>query len=173
MPCAIQGDYAIDCREAVGGNAEVFIIAYNDVTAVAETSGLVTGITKATAKRFYSIQVPQGTAEGKDTPEGNTENGTLFFNHEVSFPINLRNSTIRNFVFALAKTRVIIVLKEMSGRYTMYGKDFGLWLTTGEGTSGLAAGDRNGYNLTFVGVQREPILQVNTATGEALLTPGP
>lgn len=168
MSCAITGDYTIDCREAVGGNASVFLIAYNDIESIDEASGLVTGITKVSGKRFYKIEIPQATAEGKDSPEGNTENGTLFFNHEVTFPINSRNATIRNYVFALAKTRVIIVMKEMSGRYTMYGRDFGLWLNTGEGTSGVAGGDRNGYNLTFIGVQREPVLEVQAAVGETL-----
>jgi len=172
MSCAITGDYTIDCREAVGGNASVFLIAYNDIESIAEASGLVTGITKVTGKRFYEIEIPQATAEGKDSGEGNAENGTLFFNHEVTFPINNRNATIRNYVFALAKTRVIIVLKEMSGRYTMYGRDFGLWLNAPEGTSGIAGGDRNGYNLTFTGPQREPVLEVQAAVGEALTTVG-
>jgi hypothetical protein len=54
----------------------------------------------------------------------------------------------------------------------MYGKDNGLWLTTGEGTSGIAGGDRNGYNLTFAGEQREPVLEVTNAVGLALQTPG-
>jgi hypothetical protein len=171
MSCAITGDYVIDCREAVGGNDKVFIIAYNDIASVTDSSGLVTAITKESGKRFYEIEIPQATAEGKDTGEGNIENGTLFFTHEVTFPINKRDATIRNYVFALAKTRVVIVLKEMSGRYTMYGKDFGLWLNAPEGTSGVAGGDRNGYNLTFTGPQREPVLEVNSATGATLTTP--
>lgn len=172
MACSISSGYAIDCRGETGGNAEVYIIDYNDVTAVDEASGLVTGLTKASGKRFWKFEIPQATAEGKDTGAGSTENGTLFFTHEVTFPLNKRDAATRNQVLVLAKARVIIVIKEMSGRYTMYGRDFGLWLNAPEGTSGIAGGDRNGYNLTFTGPQREPILEVSSAVGLALQTPG-
>ena len=171
MSCAITGDYVIDCRDQLGGNDKVFIIAYNDLQSVVDTSGLVTTVTKKTGKRFYEIEIPQETAEGKDTGAGDTANGSLFFTHEVTFPINKRDATIRNYVFNLAKTRVVIVLKEMSGRYTMYGRDFGLWLNAPEGTSGVAGGDRNGYNLTFTGAQREPVLEVDATVAGTLTTP--
>jgi len=172
MACAISSGYTIDCRDQAGGNKELYIIAFNDVEEVTESSGLVTAITKATGKRFYKFEIPQETAEGKDTPTGNTANGSLFFTHEVTFPINKRDATTRNQVLVLAKSRVIIVMKELTGRYTMYGKDTGLWMNTAEGTSGVAAGDRNGYNLTFTGVQFEPVLQVETSVGEDLETAG-
>jgi hypothetical protein len=172
MACAISGGYAIDCRDAAGGNTEVYIIDFNDVTSVAEVSGLVTGITKASGKRFYKFEIPQSTAEGRDNVVGNTQNGTLFFNHEFTMPLNKRDAATRNLVLVLAKARVLIVTKELSGRYTMYGREAGLWLTTGDGTSGIAGGDRNGYNLTFAGEQREPVLEVASAVGLALETPG-
>mgnify|MGYP000216909250 CR=1 FL=1 len=172
MSCAINAGYTIDCRDQLGGLDQIFIIDYNDVSAVAESSGLVTGITKATGKRFYKFEIPQGVAEGKDTGEGNTENGTIFFTHEVTFPLNKRDATTRNIIAVLSKSRVIIVVKDMNGRYTMYGKDFGLWGNSHAGTSGVAGGDRNGYNVTFTGPQREPVLEVNSATGAALQTPG-
>lgn len=172
MACAISGGYAIDCRDAVGGNTEVYIIDFNDVTAVAEASGLVTGITKASGKRFYKFEIPQSTAEGTDNVVGNTQNGTLFFNHQLTMPLNKRDAATRNLVLVLAKARVLVVTKELSGRWTMYGREAGLWLTEGAGTSGVAGGDRNGYNLTFAGEQREPVLEVSSAVGLDLETPG-
>jgi hypothetical protein len=86
--------------------------------------------------------------------------------------LNKRDAATRNIILVLGKARVIIVARELSGRWTMYGKDNGLWLTTGEGTSGIAGGDRNGYNLTFAGEQREPVLEVTNAVGLVLQTPG-
>ena len=172
MACAISGGYAIDCRDAAGGNTEVYIIDFNDVTAVAEASGLVTGITKAPGKRFYKFEIPQATAEGTDSPVGNTQNGSLFFNHSFTFPMNKRDAATRNLVLVLAKARILIVTKELSGRWTMYGREAGLWLTEGQGTSGIAGGDRNGYSLTFAGEQREPVLEVTGTVGAALQTPG-
>ena len=172
MACAISGGYAIDCRDQTGGLDQIFIIDYNDVTDVTDASGLVTDIEKANGKRFYKFEIPQATAEGKDDFTGSTENGTIFFNHEVTLPLNKRDAATRNLILVLAKARVMIVTKDMNGKYTMYGRDFGLWLTTAPGSSGIAGGDRNGYILTFSGPQREPVLQVENSVGEDLETPG-
>jgi hypothetical protein len=173
MSCAITGGYTIDCIDNVGGIKNIYIIAFNEVASVTEASGLVTAITKTTAKRFYKIQLPQGVGEGKDTPTPSQENGSLFFTHSVTFPINKRDATIRNYVLALAKSRVMIVAEELNGEYKLYGKEFGMYLSDGsEGTSGVAPGDRNGYNLSFSGIQFSPVLQVNDATFATLETPG-
>lgn len=172
MSCAINGGYAIECMDQTGGLDQIYLIDYNDVTAVTESSGLVTALTKASGKRFFKFEIPQGVAEGKDTGEGNPENGTMKFVHELIFPINKRDATTRNIVLTIAKSRVIAVVKDMNGRWTMYGKDFGLWCLAPAGTSGIKGGDRNGYNLTFSGEQREPVLEVTEAVGLALETPG-
>ena len=173
MSCAIQGDFTIDCLDTTGGNKNAFIAAFNDIDSVTETSGLVTAITKKTGKRFYKIQIPQATAEGKDTPNVNQANGTSYFDHEVTFPINKRDATTRNFVLSLARTRVIIVMEELNGEYKMYGKENGLYLDQGStGSSGVQAGDRNGYNLVFKGLQFSTVLQVQQSIAEALTTAG-
>jgi hypothetical protein len=173
MACASLTDYTIGCRDGgPGGLSCVWIIDLDNIESIAESSGLVTGITKATGERFYKIEIPQSTAEGKDSVEASTENGAVVYNHEVTIPLNKRDATVRNMVKTLAKARTVIVTKEMNGNYMMYGWDNGLWLNSGEGTSGVAGTDRNGYNLTFSGQQREPALQVNAAMAAALETPG-
>jgi hypothetical protein len=166
MPCAITGGYTIDCREAVGGIEAIYLIensALYDASGnsrVTEASGTVTAMTKASGKRFYKIEVPRGTASSSNALTGSQENGTVFFTHQVVFPINSRNATVRNTIATLAKNRVTIVTKEMDGTYRMFGKEFGLFLDTTESGSGTAAGDRNGYNLTFSSVEREDFLVV-------------
>ena len=55
MACAISAGYTIDCRENVGGVKAVYIAEFGNIT-VNEVSGLVTGITKVTGKRFYKTR---------------------------------------------------------------------------------------------------------------------
>jgi hypothetical protein len=166
MPCAITGGYTIDCRDAVGGIEAIYLIensALYDASGnsrVTEASGTVTAMTKASGKRFYKIEVPRGTASSSNALTGSQENGTVFFTHQVVFPVNSRNASVRNLIMTLAKNRVTIVTKEMDGTYRMFGKEFGLFLDTTEAGSGTAAGDRNGYNLTFSSVEREDFLVV-------------
>jgi hypothetical protein len=166
MPCAITGGYTIDCRDAVGGIEAIYLIensALYDASGnsrVTEASGTVTAMTKASGKRFWKFEVPRGTASSSNALTGSQENGTVFFTHQVVFPVNSRNASVRNTVMTLAKNRVTIVTKEMDGTYRMFGKEFGLFLDTTEAGSGTAAGDRNGYNLTFSSVEREDFLVV-------------
>ena len=60
----------------------------------------------------------------------------------------------------------------MDGVYRMYGQDNGLYLASTESTSGTAAGDRNGYNITLTGIEKDDFLQVSASVGAALETAG-
>ena len=88
--CAIQAGYTIDCRESIGGLQAVFIAEFGNITTVTEVSGLVTGITKATGKRFYKFEVPRAVANGVDDT-------TIFWNLfvvEIFVPTNLTTSSV-------------------------------------------------------------------------------
>jgi hypothetical protein len=178
MACAITSGYTIDCREAVGGIEAIYIIensALYDASGnsrVTEVSGTVTAMTKASGKRFWKIEVPRATASSSNAMTGSQENGTVFFTHQVVFPINARSASVRNMVTTLAKNRVTIVTKEMDGSYRMFGKEFGLFLDTTESGSGTAAGDRNGSLLTFSSVEREDFLIVSASVAANLEVAG-
>lgn len=172
MSCALIAGYTLDCRDAVGGIDSVYFANYEDITVV-DSSGTVTGITKAAGKRFWKFEIPtKSSANATSNPVGSTENGTLFFEQSIDFPVNKRDATTRNIVTALAKAKVIAVTKDKDGVYRMYGKNNGLFLGPSTGQTGAAAGDANGYILKFEGQEREDFLVVTTAIGDALQTPG-
>jgi hypothetical protein len=172
MPCAITSGYTIDCRENIGGLKSVFIAEFGNISGVTEVSGLVTGITKATGKRFYKFEVPRATSNTSSNATGSEENGSLFYTHQVVLPLNKRDSTTANVVRTLAKAKLMVVTLDMDGNYRMFGKANGLYLASTENGSGTAAGDRNGYNITLTGVEPDDFLQVSNAVGLALETAG-
>jgi hypothetical protein len=170
--CAIQAGYTIDCRESIGGLQAVFIAEFGNITTIAEVSGLVTGITKATGKRFYKFEVPRATANATSNGTGSEENGSFFYTHQVVLPINKRDSTTANVIRTLAKNKLIVVTLDMDGNYRMYGKGNGLFVATVDSGSGTAAGDRQGYNITLTGIEKDEMLQVSSSVGAALETAG-
>ena len=172
MSCAITAGYAIDCRDSIGGVQAVYIAEFGNISNIVDASGLVTGLTKATGKKFYKFEVPQSTASSSDNGTGSIENGSVFFSHEVKLPLNKRDATTRNLILTLFKNRVIIVTLEKTGKYMIFGKGSGMWLNASTGASGVAAGDRAGYELTFSGVEKEPAMEVNSTVGDALETSG-
>jgi hypothetical protein len=178
MPCALSSGYAIDCRESVGGVEVVYVIENSalydasGVSRVTETSGTVTALTKNSGKRFYKIEVPRQTAVASTNLTGSQENGTIFYTHQVMFPINSRTATVRNLISTLAKNRLTVVTKEMDGTFRLYGATFGLFVDTNEGGSGTAAGDRNGNMLTLTSVERDDFLIVPANIAATLETAG-
>lgn len=178
MACAITSGYEIECRESVGGVETVYLIensALYDASGnsrVTSASGTVTAITKDTGKRFWKIEVPRATASTQNGITSSQENGTFFYTHQVMFPINQRNATIRNLVNTIAKNRCTVVCKEGDGTYKMFGVEFGLSMDNSEGGSGTALADRNGYMLTLSSQEREDFLVVPANIAATLETPG-
>jgi hypothetical protein len=166
MPCQIVTGYTIDCRESVGGVETIWVIENSNLydasgnSTVTSASGTVSALNKASGKKFYKIQVPRGTASTSNAITSSVENGTIFYTHQVMFPVNSRSATVRNLVNTLAKNRCTFVTKEMDNTYRMFGVEFGLTLTTTESGSGTASGDRNGYMMTFSSDEREDFLVV-------------
>lgn len=172
MSCAITAGYTIDCRDGVGGIREVYFAEFANVS-VTESLGTVTAITKVTGKQFWKFDIPtKSTANATSNPTGSIENGTLFFEQMVEFPINKRDATTRNTVTTLAKNRVIAVTKDKDGVYRMYGKENGLYLGQSTGQTGAAAGDANGYILKLEGQEKEDFFVVPVLIGDDLETPG-
>jgi hypothetical protein len=178
MPCEISAGYAIDCRDSIGGIDAIYLIENSalydasGVSRVTYASGTVTALTKDTGKKFYKFEVPRATAMASNNITASQENGTLFFTHMVSFPLNSRSATVRNIITTLAKNRVTFVTKDMDGTFRMYGQGFGLFLDTAEGGSGTALGDRNGYQLSFSSQEAEDFLVVPANIAATLETPG-
>ena len=172
MACAIVSGYTIDCRESVGGIDAVFFAEFGNVT-ILDASGIVTGITKVTGKKFYKFEIPtKSSAVASSNPMGSIENGTLFFEQTLDFPINKRDATTRNIITTLSKNKVVAVTLDKDGTYRMYGKQFGMYLGGSTGTSGAAAGDAQGYVLKFEATEKEDFFEVTNAIGIALTTAG-
>jgi hypothetical protein len=178
MPCAITSGYTIDCRENVGGIQAIWLISNANLydasgnSRVTDSSGTVTAMTKATGTRFYKFEVPRGTAVASTNMTGSLENGTIFFTHELTFPINSRTATVRNIITTLAKNRLTFVTLEMDGVYRMYGKGYGLFMDSTTNSSGTAPGDRNGAELKFSSMEIEDFLVVSSSVAANLEVAG-
>lgn len=172
MACALTQGYNLDCREGIGGLKEVYIIELANVTTITESSGTVTGITKATGKRFWKYALVRETSNAVENITANEQNGTLFYSQTVTIILNKRQASVRNEVMLLAKNNLIIVGVENSGRAFLYGREQGLILGSGTAETGTAWADRNGYTLPFAGNEEELAPEVDAATVLTLETPG-
>jgi hypothetical protein len=60
------------------------------------------------------------------------------------------------------------IVTDRNGNYWLLGSRNGLELTTGTSQTGTAMGDRNGYDVTFTGMEEIPMLSVSGSIVAAL-----
>jgi hypothetical protein len=170
MPCSLTQSYLLDCRLSYGGTKEVYIIEYDNVTSVTQASGIVTAITKASGKVFRKYALIAHTGEADEALTASREMGTLSNKQTIKFPINKMTVSVRNELFLLAQNRLMFVVVDENGTNWLYGGDYGLTLTTASAKTGKVLADRNGYELTFEGDEKNLAYEVNAATLATLLT---
>jgi hypothetical protein len=153
--CALTQDYSFGCDTGVGGTKECYLIELENIASYTESSGTLTAITKVSGKVFRKYQLVLETANFEEDIQGNRQNGTLFYPQKGTIVINKQNVAVRNEILLLAKNRLVVVIKDNNDTYRLFGREYGLMLQTGNATTGVAWGDRNGYTLNFTGNELE------------------
>jgi hypothetical protein len=168
MACALTTGYKLGCRDNVGGITEVRLIAFNSVTGTiaVDASGVVTGTFPASG--FYKYEVPKGAGQFTETVNASTENGTIFYQQELVFPINRMAQNVRNELRLLGLNRLMAIVTDRNGKYWLLGRSNGLDVTGGTSQTGTAMGDRNGYEMTFTGMEELPCSEVDSTKIAAL-----
>ena len=173
MPCALTQGYNLDCKDSAGGITEVYFIERGNVSSIAaNASGVITGITKAGGKRFWKYELPKETGSFTHNPTVSTENGTLFFEQNLTIVVNKLAADINTELKLLAQNILIAVVKDNNNKFWMLGKERGLDMSGSTSGSGTAFGDRSGYSLVFVGKEPDQLYEVNSSVANALQTPG-
>lgn len=172
MACALTQGYVLDCRDSVGGVKSAYIIELDNISTIATASGVVTGITKVTGKRFWKYNLEHNTANAKNDYTGSRENGTLFHTQTISLILNKMQAAVRNEIKLMAQNKLAVVIVDKNGNGWLYGKENGLMLNAGGSDSGTAMGDRSGYTLTLNGEEKEECDNVSAACLLTLETPG-
>ena len=155
MPCALTQSYSLDCRDSLGGIKSAYFIGWADVTAVTEAAGVVTAITKTAGKTFYKYQLVRGTSMFQETINSSVENGTVFYQQELTIILNKLQTNTRNEILLLAKNNLMVIVEDNNGTFWLLGRLNALNITGGNSATGTAQGDRSGYTLTFTGGEKE------------------
>ena len=172
MSCSnLTSGFTLDCNDSSGGIDKIFI-ANGPAESIAETDGLITAITvggSALAPAdFFEFEVPRQTSSITETPTPSQENGTLFFDQAVTFYLNKMEAAKRNQLLLMAQaTSMIVVAKDNNGKYFSIGIEKGAYMSGGSATSGVAYGDRSGYEIVLSGMESAPMFEVTGSIVEA------
>lgn len=169
MACALTQNYVLDCKDSLGGLKAVLFIEAGNVATITETAGVVTAITLAASKYFYKYELVKETSSFTETVTASVQNGTIFYAQELTIILNKLQANTRNEILLLAQNSLIAIAEDKNGVYWMLGKDGGLDITGGSAASGVATGDRSGYELTFGGQEAALAPEVSAGIIAALL----
>jgi hypothetical protein len=165
MACDITSGYTLGCRDNTGGIKNIYILS-GSVSTITGTTGLITQISGAGT--FYKFELFRQTGNLTENINVAPENGTVFYEQNVTAVFHKLQSATRNKVRVLAKNPNIKMIVETNngsedgvGTFFYMGQENGVQLTSGVSQTGTAFGDLNGYTLNFVGQEPEPASELS------------
>jgi len=172
MACtALTKGRGLDCNRISGGIKNIYFGVYDQFTApitttgIVEASGEITDIEMA-SNVLYRYTTPLGVASLSETITGSRDNGTIFYTPTVNVILNRLTKEDQNEIKLLGQTKLVIFAELNATLANGHNVIVGLGITNGmelnAGTmdSGAAFGDRNGYTLTFDGLENKPFSMV-------------
>tara|TARA_R110000824_G_scaffold76043_1_gene192810 strand:+ start:11 stop:595 length:585 start_codon:yes stop_codon:yes gene_type:complete len=162
----------LDCNRISGGVKFIYFGVYDQFTApidgtgIAVTAGEVTDI-EMDAGGLYRYSMPLGVASVTDTIVGSRENGTIYYTPTAQVLFNRLTKEDQNQIKLLGATKVVI-FAQLNQQLLSNGHDIiiclgrvnGMELNAGTMDTGAAWGDKNGYTLTFDGMEQDPFPMV-------------
>ena len=166
MACtALTKGRGLDCNRISGGIKFIYFAVYDQVTSIPQTAGEVTDIEMGTDV-LYRYTTPLGVASLSETITGSKENGTIFYTPTLNVILNRLTKEDQNQIKLLGQTKLICfaelnaTLASGNNVIVALGVTNGMELNAGTMDSGAAFGDRNGYTLTFDGMENLPFPMV-------------
>ena len=133
----------------MGGIVEALIANHADVTAVTVTAGKITAITMATSAKFHRYQLPRNTGSLSSNYTIDDTTGAKYVASDLVLQVNRMDTTKRIEISALAQGELAVIVKDANGAYWFLGKDAPVKALAGDGLTGTARADRNGYSITL------------------------
>jgi hypothetical protein len=162
----------LDCNRISGGVKKIFFSVYDeDVSYTYDGSNpLEIDAIDWDGSTIYEYVMPLGVASVTDTIVGSRENGTIYYTPTVNVILNRLTKEDQNEIKLLAATKVRIfaqlnaTLANGHDVFIALGMSNGMELNAGTMDSGAAWGDRNGYTLTFDGMEALPFAMLEDYT---------
>lgn len=158
-----------DCDGSLGGISQVLLANFDDVSAVTVGDDIITAITMANSAKFKKYDFRPNTGSMTSTMQRNLENGSLYWQTDLVLSFSKMETVKRIEINAMAINDMVAIVKDMNGKYWYLGKDEPIIATAGDGQTGTARADRNGYGITLQDNSRLSPFEVDESIIDALI----
>ena len=151
MACNISAGRLEGCKDSVGGLTAVYFVNFGEMGALTITDETITGIAATTPDAFkYDLR---GTSTFEQSLTSSRENGTTFAEQTLTVSLKKQDSTTHKEVKLLAYGRPHVIIEDNNGNLFVMGEEYGAEMTA-SASSGAAMGDKSGYELSFVAMEK-------------------
>lgn len=162
MSCYISQGVTLGCSDGIGGIKTIWVLGATGATepsvssvSVSGSTGPITGITGAGT--WFQFELKRNTSSLSQNVTKNFENGTIFFEQVLTAVLYKYDQEKRNQLKLLSQNDAIQIIAVDQNDVQYYlGQVNGMYLSGGSAATGVALGDRNGFELIFTGQEPQP-----------------
>ena len=157
----------VDCNRISGGIKYIYFAVHDQISSFSYDSVDLSTIDTIDfdGNSIYRYTMPMGVSSVSDTIVGSRENGTIYYTPTAQVLYNRLTQRDQEEIRVVGATKVI-VFAQLNQYYTTnpdidvilaLGMVNGMELNAGSMDTGAAWGDKNGYTLTFDGMEQRPV----------------
>lgn len=158
-----------DCSPSMGGILEAYFANKEDVQEVTLAEDMINAITMADTKKFVKFQFAKNTGSMSSTYTIDPTTGVRYVTTDLVLVFNRMETSKRVAITALAQNDLVAIVKDANNKYWFLGYNEAVTATTGDGMTGTARGDRNGYSVTLQDNSHEMPYEVDPEIVAALV----
>ena len=144
----------------MGGIVEVYAINREYISDITIQEGVVNTM-NINEETFKHYQFARNTGSMTSTYTIDPATGVRYVTTDLVLQFNRMETAKRVEISALAQNELLLIVKDANGKYWLLGKDEPVMATAGEGVTGTARGDRNGYSITLQDTSLEMPFEVS------------
>lgn len=166
MACNISLGRLEGCKDSVGGLKAAYLINFEDATFTI-TNSTATVVEATPAAHKYDLR---GTSTFDQSLTSSRDNGTTFVEQTLTLSLKSQDAASHKEIMQMAYGRPKILVEDNNGTVYVMGAEYGSELSAST-ASGASMGDKSGYELTFVAMEKElaPITSEVLATAYGIV----
>lgn len=145
--CILNQGYTLGCA-SIGGVEKVWLGTWDpDATFTYDANNVITGVT--TTEDVYLMDQDIEYAGIEQPGTISRENGTVFYDTNLSLKFIELDADLRNLLVALGRAPLFAVVKSNAGEFYFCGVESAGRASESTASLGVALGDMNGVNMTI------------------------
>jgi hypothetical protein len=161
MACLLNKGYSLGCRDSSGGLDTVYLGNFPvGQTYTFDTDNSILTATGSSTS-YYTFNQEMETAEFNQTGAYSTENGTVYFDMQLTLVFHKNDADLRSLLLVLSQANLQAIVTDQRGEHWLIGMKNGARVINGSMNTGKAFGDMNGVSITIQSKEPTPAYRID------------